>query len=273
MSDKGGDQNLSEKPGKRLNEQTTAAGTESIPNNVHGQQEYLKMKPWQANQYPTSREGADEKAYVPGYTYTRQEADKYFKELCGKDNWDNSEIEFMRAYNKVREGTTAQTASGSSGESTGRADAQPVRDDRRSSTENDASAGRLLKVGERQIKFELGGEADLVGWRRWQEAFNREVYRKLEQLATSTKIPAGSHVDMNYTVYRDGRFSYNLTGNNLQYNTMVKRAVDDTLRYHPELKRFPERAKEMTWSRSVTFNAGGPSGYQTGDVQDDVEKR
>lgn len=198
--------------------------------------------------------------FMPGYT--RKEADKYFKEVCAKDNWSNSDMEFMKDYEKAKQGHGVHKGSVSADASTG--------------SKSDAEAQKPTDAPKKvpQTKFELGGEADLVGWERWQHRMNQAVFEKLNTLMQGSHVPAGSHCAVEYTVNKNGSFDYKFTeGNNQEYINIVERAINETLRFHPELRKFPPEAKENSWHRNVTFNAGVKSGYSTGDVHDEIIKK
>jgi len=198
----------------------------------------------------------DASNFVPGYTYTRQEAEQHFKELCGQDNWSSSDMEFMRAYNKAIQPHKPE--------------APPSQGHPES---NQPSEHQVLRGQTNQSRFDLGAEADLVGWERWQNRMNETINKKLQSLMAGAEIPQGVHADVDYRVGKDGSFTYSVQSNNPQYYDIVNTAIRDTLKYHPELLKYPPGAQEKVWSRHATFNVNDGSGYRTGEVHDEINKR
>lgn len=217
------------------------------------------------------RRGGDEQPFVPGYTYTRKEAEDHFKELCKDDQPSGSDLEFMNAYNKKFTALDNERILNDLGYDL-KHQAAPGDHAQERKTAHDSA---VLQSGAKQSRFELGSEAEDVAWEQWQKRLNQSVHNKLQDLLSGRTFPPDTTCDIEYKVTKTGGYQWKLAkrSSNADYNSFVAKAVDDTLRYHPELLKFPEGARKIEYERIAHVGNDGPPGYNTGHVEREVRKR
>lgn len=199
-----------------------------------------------------------EPEYIPGYT--EQEAFDRQHEILQHDRWTSEEAEFLRQMQLKKEGKdpTAEPAES----------ATPA---------NQADTPKPPEGKAEQEPFKLDAQAEEVKWQEWQERLNKEVFRKLEQLLAQHpeyKPPLGARVDLTLTVTNDGRVAMNYRYSDRNYANLATRALNETLHYHPELKKFPEGTTKTEIERKMAFEVKpGAAGYDTGEVESEIRKK
>ncbi len=152
--------------------------------------------------------------------------------------------------------------------------AQKIQQNKFEITGLDNSAGHANDAAKPTKKFELGVEAEKVMWKQWQERLNAAIGEKLDLKMLGSNIPVGAHVTLKYQVRDDGAFSFGYESNNNQYAKNVVEAFNETLKYHPELKKFPQGTKDHLVERQATFDVKpGKSNHETGDVKEEIRKK
>jgi len=143
--------------------------------------------------------------------------------------------------------------------------------------QKDGKSGQAMtdKVPQGTKTFQLESQAEEIKWKEWQERLNQEINRKLQQLMVGSSVPNNTETHASYKVYADGGWDIKVNpGPNQEHINIVAKAIDDTLRYHPELKKFPEGTHKQFYERKdVKFTVGGGGGYSTGDTETEIHKK
>jgi hypothetical protein len=153
----------------------------------------------------------------------------------------------------IAQGTGGQTA----------AAAQPEQTPRDQTPNTQKSDSKPLQAG-------VTAQAEEVVWQHWQERLNKAVNEKFLQL-NDHKAPIGTHETVTYKISPYGGFEWHSEGcADPNFDKAVRRAVDETLRFHPELIRFPEGVEKKQRTRSADFSADTYSHYSTGVTPSEV---
>jgi hypothetical protein len=122
--------------------------------------------------------------------------------------------------------------------------------------------------------LEASVQGDEIAWQQWQDRLNKSIMAKLDLYSIGQNFEHSYHAAIRYKVGRNGSFHWNfteLTGSD-EYRRAVQRSIDDTLRYHPELIKFPEGTTRQEIERNTTFGIGEP-GFKTGPVETELIKK
>ena len=130
----------------------------------------------------------------------------------------------------------------------------------------------LLQSGVKGNRFELGAEAEAVAWKQWQVQLNGQIGAAIDRLAAAANLPADAKGNCQYRINADGSFQFVENANNREYAKMIRQALQETFRNHPELLKFPNGSHKSTITRSATFGVSAQSSVRTGDVPDEQYK-
>lgn len=206
--------------------------------------------------------------------YSKKEADARAKEVLAKDNWSTDDTEFLHDWQKkIQEEQDKQLFSGEAAGQKLKGGVTQVDHHDRVKLQGGVQENRQ-DYGQEQ-KFALGGEQDQIAWRQWQERLNHGINDKLQGLLHGAGIPGGLECKISYDLTKNGGFNWRMTesSGNAQYDHIVAKAIDDTLRYHPELLKFPAGTQRTHYDREATFSTGaGRGAVRTGEVPDEIVK-
>lgn len=210
--------------------------------------------------------------YLPGYT--KSEADTHFKELCRTDNWSERDIQFLLNYERKKE-SPANLQPESCEKSAAMAPVTitgDVEKERFLRAKFDEDKPQLASAESKLLK--TGAGAEQIAWRDWQERLNKSIYEKFSDVARGRNFPPGLSCECDYKVGRDGSFQWSIAkpSGDATYDRAIEKVLDDTLRYHPELLKFPEGSRRKEYARkNVSFTSGGRSRF-TGVVDDEINR-
>ncbi len=208
----------------------------------------------------------DDKSYLPGYTYTKTEADAHRKEILQSGNMSSTDMDFLRTMYKQEEREHDKQLSdvinqaGVKSPNIDKVDQAPPKQE---PTQDNV----------KEKKFELSAEAEKVAWDAWLAHLNDQIAKTLNKLVAEGKIPDGATGTASYVVAADGRFALSYEARPAAYARVIGAALNDAFKNHKELLKFPEGAHKNQFKRTTKFTVGAETSVTNGPTEDEYVKK
>jgi hypothetical protein len=231
------------------------------------------QKNFQANEQQTQRYvdkntlpslSLDDNSYLPGYHYTKAEAEAHRKDVLQSGSMSESDIQFLRTMFKQEEKEQNKQLNDVAQQSGVKSNGDKTEGTAQKDQPEQGIKGR---------KFELSAEAEDNAWKEWQVRLNKQIGQTLDKLVKEGKIPRGATGSASYKVAADGRYVFSYVAEPAAYARVIGAALNDTFNHHKELFKFPEGSHRSQIGRTANFSVGSETKVETGPVDDEVIKK
>ena len=212
----------------------------------------------------------DDNSYLPGYHYTKAEAEAHRKDILQSGSMSESDIQFLRTMfkqeekEKEKEKEQNKQSTDVTQKSGGKSNSDKIEGTAPKDQPEQGIKGR---------KFELSAEAEDNAWKEWQVRLNKQIGQTLDKLVEEGKIPRGATGAASYKVAADGRYVFSYVAEPAAYARVIGAALNDTFNHHKELFKFPEGSHKSQIGRTAKFSVGSETKVETGPVDDEVIKK